>query len=119
GFGRFQFSVENAYKVNTSTLYFTAIRTVFLTTVIPSLWPAIRGKPFFPAHLPLPSIIMAICEGIFSIISFGNSFCFFFLNGNHTEIVSLPKGLKTQIQSADVDICISISRTETHLIYTS
>src|SRR5699024_655757 len=108
GFGRFQFSVENAYSVNTSTLYLTAIRTVFLTTDIPSLCPAIRGNPFFPAHLPLPSIIIAICEGIFSIISLDDSFCFVFLNGNHIDILCPPKGLNSEIQHADNAACTSM-----------
>src|SRR5699024_255303 len=93
GFGLFQFSVENAYKVNVFILYFTAARTIFRTTVIPSLCPAIRGSPLFLAHLPLPSIIIAICSGVFS-----NFIRFIFLRflrkkGNLIDIVCPPKGL--------------------------
>ncbi len=58
--GRDQFSVENAYNVRTLTPKSLAAVAIFLTVFMPILWPATRGIKRFLAHLPLPSIIMAI-----------------------------------------------------------
>jgi hypothetical protein len=35
-----------------------------LTEFTPSRWPAIRGRVFSLAHLPFPSIMIAMCFGI-------------------------------------------------------
>src|SRR4030042_6407486 len=62
--GILQFSLENEYTVR----YFipTSLHkvTIFFNVSAPFLWPTIRGKPLFRAHLPLPSIIIAIWIGI-------------------------------------------------------
>src|SRR5699024_11107421 len=87
----FLLSVENAYNVNTLTLYLTAARTILCTTVMPSLCPAIRGRPFLLAHRPLPSMIIATCFGGFSNIPGGTVFCFLFKKGCHIAIIHPPK----------------------------
>src|SRR5699024_4816116 len=91
GFGLFQFSVENAYNVNTLTLYLTAARTILCTTVMPSLCPAIRGRPFLLAHRPLLSMIIATCSGGFPNIPGWTDFCYLSKKGNHTAIIHHPK----------------------------
>src|SRR5690625_8052865 len=73
-FGRFQFSVEKAYNVKIFTWHLIAIFTVSLTTSIPFLCPATRGRQRFFAHLPLPSIIIATLVGV---LFFSFFFCFF------------------------------------------
>src|SRR5699024_5287979 len=90
--GLFQFSVEQAYKVKISTSCFEAVFTIFLTTSIPSLCPAALGNPRFLAQRPLPSIIIAICFGILSILISGDCSIFFFLkNGSLIGIFVLQR----------------------------
>ena len=64
--GRFQFSVLNAYKVIAFTPNSSAAIAIRFTVLMPSLCPAILGRLRFFAQRPLPSIITAICCGIFS-----------------------------------------------------
>lgn len=63
GTGRFQFSVENVYKVK----YLTPNPDGFLRNLFhgstPSWCPAVRGNPLAFAQRPLPSIIMATWRG--------------------------------------------------------
>ena len=37
--------------------------TMVLTVCMPCAWPSTRGNPLSLAHLPLPSIMIAICAG--------------------------------------------------------
>ena len=64
-FGLFQFSVEKVNKVKYLTPISPHIRVISRTEFIPSRCPAILGRPLSLAHLPLPSIIIAICFGTF------------------------------------------------------
>lgn len=41
-----------------------AARTTSLVASVPARCPALRGRPRFLAHRPLPSIMIAICSGI-------------------------------------------------------
>ena len=61
-FGRFQFSVENAYTVQYRIPIFRQYRTIFLKLSAPALCPASRGIILALAQRPFPSIIKAICR---------------------------------------------------------
>ena len=63
-FGLFQFSVEKVYKVRYLTPILPQTLVISLTELIPSLWPAMRDNFLELAHLPLPSIIIAMWFGM-------------------------------------------------------
>ena len=68
-FGLFQFSVEKANNVKFGILSSAHASTIFFTAFLPSLCPNSLLRPLFLAHRPLPSIITAICFGIFLLSS--------------------------------------------------
>ena len=65
--GRDQFSLEKVYSVRWETPISPQTRTISLTEFIPSLCPAALGRFLSFAHLPFPSIIIAICLGKFPL----------------------------------------------------
>src|SRR5690606_15852678 len=69
-FGLFQFSVEKAYSVRCFTPISAAPSTTLFTEVTPFLCPKTLGCLCCFAHLPLPSIIMAMCLGILLVSKF-------------------------------------------------
>ena len=67
-FGLFQFSVEKVYNVRYSTPNSAQASVTCLTALTPFWCPNTLSLPLCFAHLPLPSIITAICLGNFSLI---------------------------------------------------
>jgi hypothetical protein len=65
-FGLDQFSVEKAYKVRYFTPSSAQSSVASLTGVTPAECPKMRNLPFLFAHLPLPSMMIAMCWGSFS-----------------------------------------------------
>ena len=63
-FGLLQFSLEKAYKVNCLTPSSREISIDSLTDFIPELCPKNLSLLIFFAHLPFPSIIIAMWLGI-------------------------------------------------------
>ena len=61
--GRFQFSVEKAYRVRASTPTSLEKRMISRRRSVPARWPAARGYPLRWAQRPLPSMMMATCRG--------------------------------------------------------
>ena len=70
GFGLDQFSELKAYKVNDDIFCLTDSSTISLTISTPLLCPLLIFSEFEIAHLPLPSIIIAICLAMFFCLSF-------------------------------------------------
>ncbi len=62
--GRFQFSVEKAYRVRCSMPASEAASRMSCTARTPSLWPLMRGQPRCSAQRPLPSMIRATWRGM-------------------------------------------------------
>lgn len=58
--GLFQFSWEKVNRVSTRIPNSPAAFTTLFTAFTPALWPAVRGSPRLLAHLPLPSMMMAM-----------------------------------------------------------
>src|SRR5512136_301056 len=56
-------------------------RTITLAASVPARCPIVRGSPLLRAHLPLPSMIMPICRGMFMVV---DAFAALYLNGRIT-----------------------------------
>src|SRR6187399_2838936 len=61
--GRFQFSVENAYKVTAAISNRRQVSMIALTESAPARCPKMRGLPRIFAHRPFPSMMTATCLG--------------------------------------------------------
>ena len=63
GCGLFQFSLLKQKRVSWWMPSREHSSTIVLTVCMPCEWPSTLGKPLSLAHLPLPSIIIAMCAG--------------------------------------------------------
>ena len=61
--GRFQFSLENEYKVSAAIPRLAQDVVISRTFLLPALCPNSRINPRAAAQRPLPSMMMAMCFG--------------------------------------------------------
>src|SRR6187200_1659507 len=68
-----QFSLEKANSVSAPTPRRAHCSMHMRTGRTPSLWPAWRARPRASAHRPLPSMIIAMCLGMLTIVAASHS----------------------------------------------
>src|SRR5689334_5906649 len=116
--GRCQFSLEKANSVSAPTPRFEHSSIHMRTGRTPSLWPEWRARPRASAHLPLPSMMMAMCCGMLTVgggraVIRSHLQEFFFLGGEMR--VDIPNVLVGQLLDIDFGLLLFVLRDELFL----